>query len=56
MDFRSFDIFRNVGDVVSRHVQLHQRLKVLNFWRQSLDFIVAETELSQSHQPEMYFF
>jgi len=41
----SFDIFGNVRDVVAGHIQLNQRLKVLDFRGEALDFIVAEPQL-----------
>ena len=37
---------------ISRHIQLDQVLKVLNVWRQLVNFIVAQPELSQPVQSE----
>ena len=37
---------------VSRHIQLDEVLKVVNFRRQILDFVVAQSEFPQSGQTE----
>lgn len=37
---------------ISRHVQLDQVLEILNVWRQLVNFIVAQTELSQTMEPK----
>ena len=37
---------RNKILTISRHIQLHEILKVLNVLRQSLDLIIAEAKLS----------